>query len=711
MAVINGTSAGDFIHRAGDGQSGGGLNEVTGVTAGADSISGDVGSDRIFADAGTDTVNGDEGNDTIIGGQGKDRLFGGVGSDVFQFTSISDISGLAETINGGSDIDTIDFQAFNAFGPIDLSAAVITGVENLAFLNSDITLTSAQLGGFSGFFGSGAAERLILSDGGLVDLSGASFSSIEEIRGNALANEIVLSGVVTGQTVNTQDGDDSVTGGDGADRIDGGAGLDGLTGGLGNDTLFGGDGADTVEGNVGNDLIHGGGGVDSLEGGAGNDTFRFTLISEISGLTETIAGGADIDVLDFQNDLAAGAADISKSVLSGLETLLLGNTQLTLKAAQLGAFTTIAGSGFIERIILSAAGNIDLSGATISSIEEFRGSGGADGMNFTDVAGALFIDGIGGNDTIRGTQGNDLIEGGGGADVIFGNEGSDVLRGEQGADNIEAGIGNDTIQFAGNSDISGLAETIDGGNDVDTLDFATLAASGRVNLSLATISNIEILRLSDNVVTLTVGQLGAFETIQGSGFIDRIQISAAGLVDLTNATVFAIDEFTGTSGADTFLFAGGSGNLVVNTLGGADMVSGGTTNDTLLGGGGNDTLGGGGGDDFIVGGVGTDSLTGGTGVDRFDFNDLTELGTGAARDVVTDFVHGQDIIDLVDLDSNINAPGNQPFVFIGSGAFTAAGQLRYAGGILSGDVDGDGAADFQIAFTGNPLVTASDILL
>jgi Ca2+-binding RTX toxin-like protein len=710
MAVVTGTSVADFIHRVGDGLVFGGFNEMTGVTTGGDSITGGLGNDLIFADGGNDTVTGDDGNDTLVGGQGTDRLFGGVGADVFRIQAASDISGLAETINGGSDDDTLDFQWFGVFGAVNLTAATIISVETLLLNGNDVTLTSAQLDGFTGIFAGGFTDRLILSDGGLVDLTGAASFGIDELRGNALANQIILTGMAQGMTVNVLDGDDSVIGSDGQDRIDGGTGLDTLSGGLGNDTLLGGDDADVVTGGSGNDVIYGGAGTDSLDGGAGNDTIRFTLVGEISGLAETISGGADIDALDFQTDFANGSVDVSKAVLSGLETLLLQGTEITIKAAQLDPFTTILGTGFLERVILQSGGTFDLTGAVIAGIDEFRGSNGIDGMNFTDVATALFIDGVGGNDTIRGGQGSDVIEGGNGADVIFGNEGADTIRGEQGADNIDGGIGNDVIQFAGVSDISGLAETINGGNDVDTLDFVTLGATGRVNLTLATLSNLEILRLTDNVVTLTAAQLGAFEQIQGSGFYERIQISAAGLVDLTNANISGIDEFTGTTGADTFLFAGGTGNLVVNMGGGADSVSGGDSNDTLLGGAGNDTLIGGLGADLLVGGSGTDLLTGGLGADRFDFNDQTEVGKNAARDVITDFTHGQDVIGLRFIDADLNTVGDQAFVFIGAAAFhKVAGELRYSAGVISADTDGDGLPDFQIELTGAPVLASTDI--
>jgi Ca2+-binding RTX toxin-like protein len=68
-----------------------------------------------------------------------------------------------------------------------------------------------------------------------------------------------------------------------------------------------------------------------------------------------------------------------------------------------------------------------------------------------------FLDGAGGNDTIKGNAGNDwllggtgddALDGGAGNDVLFGQEGIDRLTGGAGADQFvfnKAGFGNDTI--------------------------------------------------------------------------------------------------------------------------------------------------------------------------------------------------------------------------------------------------------------------------
>ena len=710
MANILGSAQSDFIHATGDGQVYGG-NEITGVTAGGDSITAGAGNDVVFGAGGNDTISGNDGFDTVMGGQGADRMTGGLGNDVFRMQGVSDIDGLAEVVNGGADSDTLDFTFFAASGAVDLSLATLISIETLSISANDVTLTSAQLGAFAGIFGSGFQDRLFLTDGGLVDLTGATIQNIDEIRGNDLANQLNLTGVALGQYLNLQGGNDAATGSDGSDRIDGGVGQDSLTGAAGNDTLLGGDDNDSLQGGAGGDLIDGGVGLDTLLGGLGNDTLRVSFTSDISGLAEVFDGGADNDTLDFQSAFAGGAVNITAAQLTNIENLTVQAIDLTLRAGQLGAFTGISGTGFAERLILLGGGTADLTGAQINGIDEFRGSGAADTIILTDVTTGQFVDGRVGNDTILGTLAADLLVGGAGADAVSGSDGADTLRGGQGADSVSGGTGNDTFQLLGISDLNGLAETIDGGNDNDTLDLQTFNATGRIDLTLATILNVEALRLVDNVVKMTAAQLTSFETISGTGFYERIQISAAAVVDLTNAAVTGIDEFTGTSGDDTFLFAGTTGNVTVKTLGGADSVSGGDGNDTLLGGAGNDTLVGGVGSDVIVGQVGTDRMTGGQGGDRFDFDDPSELGLNAARDVITDFVHGQDVIDLSDMDSNLNVAGSQSFQFIGAAAFSAAGQVRYTGGILSADTDGDGTADWQIALTGTPVVTITDFLL
>ena len=150
---------------------------------------------------------------------------------------------------------------------------------------------------------------------------------------------------------------------------------------------------------------------------------------------------------------------------------------------------------------------------------------------------------------------------------------------------------------------------------------------------------------------------------------------------------------------------------------GADTLTGGTGDDTLSGLTGNDLLSGGDGADRLVGGLGKDTLAGGAGADLFAYNTRKESVVGANRDVVTDFVRGDDVVDLAGIDADTDgSPGDQAFRWIGSRPFSGVdGQLRMSGGVLEGDTNGDRRADFQIqvnvAIAWNKNADLSDIWL
>lgn len=132
------------------------------------------------------------------------------------------------------------------------------------------------------------------------------------------------------------------------------------------------------------------------------------------------------------------------------------------------------------------------------------------------------------------------------------------------------------------------------------------------------------------------------------------------------------------------------GTVIENAVGSSER-------DYLLGNEANNVLTGNAGDDVIDGGIGADTYNGGAGADTFVF------GTVEAGNMITDFVSGEDLISLVETGVS--------FSFVGEAAFTGtAGELRYANGMLSGDVDGDGNADLSIHLN-NAALAASDLAL
>lgn len=132
------------------------------------------------------------------------------------------------------------------------------------------------------------------------------------------------------------------------------------------------------------------------------------------------------------------------------------------------------------------------------------------------------------------------------------------------------------------------------------------------------------------------------------------------------------------------------GTIIENAIGSSKR-------DYLKGNDADNVLTGNGGDDVLNGYAGADTYNGGEGLDTFIFSTI-ETG-----DMVSDFVSGEDMIDL--------SQSGVAFNFINDAAFSnTAGELRYANGVLTGDVDGDGSADLSINLNGSAL-SASDLML
>ncbi len=269
--------------------------------------------------------------------------------------------------------------------------------------------------------------------------------------------------------------------------------------------------------------------------------------------------------------------------------------------------------------------------------------------------------GFSGNDSMQGGIGNDTLDGGDGNDTIDGGADNDSLSGGLGFDTIDGGQGDDILRGGDQADVLRGAEGNDslyGGKGLDNLD------GGLGNDFL-------------------YGLLGA-------------------------------DILTGADGFD--LLDGGDGDDNLNGGKNADTLVGGLGNDTLGGGQGLDMLDGGDGNDILKGALGTDTITGGLGADTFDLSAIAESLVGAAlRDTITDFSTAQgDKINLLNIDANSTLINDQAFAaaILASGAFTAEGQLRLVGNILSGNTDSNFAtSEFEIQLTGVTALTGADFIL
>ncbi|TSD87756.1 hypothetical protein FFK22_015790 [Mycobacterium sp. KBS0706] len=278
-----------------------------------------------------------------------------------------------------------------------------------------------------------------------------------------------------------------------------------------------------------------------------------------------------------------------------------------------------------------------------------------------------------------------------------------MLRGGAGGDDLDGGAGLDTASY-----YNGSVGVV--------VDLATGKGSGGEAQGdfLYSIENLSGSQGNDNLY----GNAGA-NVLQGWNGNDVLR-GAAGADRLDGgAGIDTASYYTGTTGVVASLASGlGSGGEAQgDTLAGIENLSGSQGGDSLYGNGGANVLQGWNGNDALIGRAGKDTLTGGAGADRFTFAALGDSVTGANADRITDFSHAQgDRIDLAAIDARFTVAGDQAFSFIGTAAFTGvAGQLHTwhdAGRtIVSGDVNGNGTADFNIVLTGTVNLVTGDFVL
>lgn len=385
----------------------------------------------------------------------------------------------------------------------------------------------------------------------------------------------------------------------------------------------------------------------AVTGTTGNDTLSGSAAYDALGnpIADAVDGLAGIDSFVLTGALASytlsfdGSGNLLVSGPDGTDTL----TGIELLQATDGVYPLGALVGFSQP---------SLSGLT-ASVSATTGNDYLVGGIQNDAIG-----GGGGNDTISGLAGND---------TLFGNAGNDVLLGGVGADQLEGGAGNDLMS-------GGAGDDLMRGDVIDVVGNDTLLGE-------------------DGNDWLDAGD--------GNDWLD----GGAG-----NDTLYGglgSDVLRGGSGDDVLFgdtYSDRSHEISVNP---SDTVTG--YEDVLLGGNGNDTL---------VGGYAADLLDGGAGADVFSIRNLNE-STLAAPDAIINFngavvaaealkglasyatagAEG-DRIDLSEIDAITGTTANDAFAFIGTAAFSAAGQLRYqASGavtLIEGDVNGDRTADFRI---------------
>jgi len=651
-------------------------NAISG-TERQDSLDGGAGNDTIFAGDGNDTLRGGDGNDTLDGGADEDSLGGGAGND-----SIIGGAG-ADTLAGGDGDDYIEGGAGDDFLTTGLGQDTLMGGDgNDTLMNSD---GDDSLDG-------GAGDDSIVATGGMDTLRGGtgadymdggddadtfiiedSFGNDTIIGGEGLTDgtdvdsDTIDGGTLSGNVTVSFTGDEAGTITDGTDTITFSQ-IENVFSGSGDDVLdassegvgvglFGGAGSDTITGGTGDDYVEGGDDADTLilRDGFGTDTI-------IGG-----EGGVDFDTID----LTALTVPVTVTFTSSEAGTISDGTN-TITFAQ------------IEHLVLTDQND------TVDAVTNWAGAVYVDGGGGDDsIDGGV---GLGAGDTLIGGAGNDTLRGWDGDDILIGGEGNDVLTGDQGADSLDGGVGDDqlssyggaatlsggdgsdlftifdsSVAFGGTPGIDGVV--IDGGEGGTDQDLVSLA-------SFATGATVTFTGDEDGIIAAggETANFTGIEAFYGSNSDDFFDASAtySGLVGgAPGITIY------GLSGNDTVL--GGRGGDTIEGGAGLDSIRGGAGNDSIDGGDDNDKLYGEAGSDTLKGGMGNDTLDGGADNDYIvggDGNDyIASSNTNSGDDTIegglgNDIIYtgsGSDWVDGGDGRDTIYLAGGENTVFGGAG--------------------------------------------
>lgn len=592
----------------------------------------------------------------------------------------------------------------------DFSAANLTGTTGVTFTNA-FRFVTATFG--AGQIGSQLAPTLAVT--------GSAGTNTLRITGSAATLDL------SGWTFANWAATDRVT----------------ILAGTGNHTIIGSIKADIITGNTGIDRITGGLGADMLSGGAGNDIFIYAKADTAS--ADTVDGGADTDSLQVSG---VGTFDLRFFTITNVENLIFatpsGGISMFLRSAQIGqpgGLSAVFSNDETNVVIVEGTG-IDLS--TVALINWKAGS------DFTDLRATAA-------GTVTGSAHDDKFSDSG-----------------QGSLNMLGGAGNDVFVYQGNGGAAGL-DSLAGGIDTDTILLDTISAASTMDFSQATITDVERLVFTDNnpvTALFTNLQLQAgLTTVQGGNTSrltiqmtaaggsfsaksldlvawtsdDRVTLQGSALSDTLIGSDFAdsisgglgddqvkggagADTMSGSSGIDTLSYFNATAAVVIDlgtnaatggtatgdVIDGFENVTGGNGADQLKGSAAANLLTGSAGADSLTGGAGADTLAGGGGADRFIYAATTDSTVGAGRDVISAFVQGADRINLAAIDA-ITGGAQDAFTFVGTGALGVAGTLRFdqvgSQTRITGDVNGDQTADFEIALTGLFTLVAADFLL
>ena len=305
-----------------------------------------------------------------------------------------------------------------------------------------------------------------------------------------------------------------------------------------------------------------------------------TLTKHGGGNLTTIEVEAILAALRYQNANAATATDgertfsITLTDADGLTSTTPAVHSVNVNAATVigddndNRYDATAGADFIDgkggTDTVSYAGATDGMGVTVDLSDNANNANGfAAGDVLNNIENLI---GTPNADTLTGDANDNRLEGGGRGDTLSGGDGDDTLDGGAGSDTLDGGAGDDIL-------IGGTGrDTLRGGTGIDTVSYAASAAGVTVDLGLGNAPQGGAGDARRDVLT-------GIENIDGSGHDDVLtgdanaNVIKGGAGDDTLISSGGADTLTGDGGADRFVIKPGHGDITITDFD--------TANDTL----------------------------------------------------------------------------------------------------------------------------------
>ena len=642
-----------------------GLSSAVSITgsSGTNIITGGTGNDSIDGGGGADTIAAGFGNDTVTYHGTEASIDGGTGADTLVLAASGGITAVNFAVATNVDQTTGDTVNVTNFENLDASAlSAALSVTASGFAN---TITTGS--GNDTIDGGGGAD--VINAGGGNDTV-AYYGTENSIDGGSGTNTLQLKTVATVNlaSIDQTVGDATIV--SGFQNVDASALSSGvsITGSVGANTITGGTGNDTIDGAGGSDIIAAGAGDDtvayhgteiSVDGGIGVDTLIVAVGSSLTAVNFSVAAGSDqttgdtVNVTNFEN-LDAGALNsallVTGSTVANTITTGAGNDTIdggggadvvsagggNDAVSYYGTEISIDGGTGVNTLVLRASttvnlGNTDQTTGDLTSVSSFQNvdaSALTSAVSITGSAAANAITGGAGNDTIDGAGGSDAINAGGGSDSVIyhgtettidGGGGSDtlILAASGGITAVNFAVGAGADQTAGDTVIVANFENLDASVLTTAL---TVTGSSGAN-AITTGSGNDIIDGGSGADVINAGggndmvsYYNAEVSIDGGTGTNTLLLRAAATVNLGNLDQTTGDAVTVSNFQNVDASALSTGVSITGSSG-ANIITGGSGNDTIDGSGGADIIAAGGGNDSVIYQGSEVSIDGGTGSD------------------------------------------------------------------------------------------------